>query len=83
MKDFQIIIDFRVAYQKCDYINSDMTIKNLGDWVEEWCSRNSIPIDLWQCFQSLAMAYTDKEFEENLILREMKKGKKKTQQKLR
>jgi hypothetical protein len=51
-----------------------MNIYDLIAWTNEWCTKNQIPKEYYSCFQTLAMAYIDKEWAEEFLTKNIKKS---------
>ena len=73
MKYYQIIVEFRKAYMKLNYLKNKMTVNELFIWTENWCRNNGIPNVLVDNFKRLVLAYIDKEWHEKAIEKGMKK----------
>ncbi len=69
MKYYKIIVKFRIAYQKLQYVKNNMTLPTLNRWVKNWCMKNEIFDEvITNTFFHLALSYVDKETCEEDIL---------------
>ncbi len=74
MKYHKIIVDFRREYKKLCYPSGEQNLGTLYKWVCSWCEKRAIPKRYAQEFYQLAIAYFDKEYyEEKLVRRILKK----------
>ena len=63
MKDYQIIVEFRKAYRKLNYVKNQLTVGDLCAFVREWCNEYSIPKNMFSLFEELAFTYVDQDFD--------------------
>lgn len=67
------VIRFRKEFLALNYLKSNMDIYDLMTWSSEWCSKNQIPNEYFSCFQTLAMAYVEKEWAEEFLTKKIKR----------
>ena len=73
MKYSKLILEFRKAYYKLKYFESDMTVYTLREWVKEWCKENGVPLAIYNDFYSLTLAYVEKEHQEECLAKRLKR----------
>ncbi len=73
MKYYKIIVKFRIAYRKLQYVKSKLTVWALQEWAKSWCKENGIPEDLFSEFEYLANAYAEEDFYQACIERNLKR----------
>ena len=67
MKYYQIIVDFRKAYRKLNYLKNKFTVDDLFVWVKGWCGEHKIPENMIGCFYILGLAYVDEDIQHSII----------------
>ena len=67
MKENDIVVKFRRAYNQLGYVKNRLTVNTLRRWVETWCQTNGIYEEDMAYFIALSSAYADKDLFEHHI----------------
>ena len=78
MKDYQIIVEFRKAYRKLNYVENQLTVGDLCAFIRGWCNEYSIPKNMFSLFEELAFTYADQDFVTRTIYNWWKMGRRKS-----
>lgn len=73
MKYSKLILEFRKAYYKLNYLKSGMTVYTLREWVKEWCKGKGEALSLYNDFYLLALAYVGKDCQEECLAKYLKR----------